>query len=276
MESPVTDDLQRLSLNQITTRDWTLPEAVAGCERAGIPWIGLWRDKVADVGLDEAARLLDRSDVAVSSLCRAGFFPSEDQAAFEEQVADGERAIEEARRLGTDVLVLVCGGMVGRDLAGARRAVAEGIDRMVPTAQREGVRLAIEPLHPMYCADRSVIVTLDQAVQLAEQFPADDVGVVVDTFHVWWDPAVLGAIERARGRVLSFQVCDWLVPLPDVLLGRGMMGDGPIDFRALRDAVDATGYDGPIEVEIFNQEIWERPGDEVVDEMVERFVRHVA
>lgn len=272
----MTDSLQRLSLNQITTREWTLPEAVAGCQRADVAWIGLWRDKVADVGVEESASLLRRAGVGVSSLCRAGFFPTTDRDAFEDRVSDGERAIEEATALGTDVLVLVCGGIAGGDLPGSRQAVAEGIERLLPAAEREGVRLAIEPLHPMYCADRSVIVTLDQATDLAARFPADRVGVVVDTFHVWWDPDVLAAIQRAAGRILSFQVCDWLTPLPDVLLGRGMMGDGPIDFRSLRAAVDDAGYDGPIEVEIFNAEIWERPGDEVVDEMIDRYARHVA
>ena len=268
-------ELQRLSLNQITTRDWSLAEAVEGCQRAGITWIGLWRDKVDEVGLDTAASLLRRAGLGVSSLCRAGFFPSASREAFDARIADGEAAIEEAARLGTDVLVLVCGGLVGGDLPGAREAVAEGIEALLPAAQRDGVRLAIEPLHPMYCADRSVVVTLDQALRLAERFPAAHVGVVVDTFHVWWDPDVLPAIARARGRILSFQVCDWLDPLPDLLLGRGMMGDGPIDFRSLRAAVEAAGYDGPIEVEIFNAQVWQRPGDEVLAEMVERFTEHV-
>lgn len=271
----MSEGTQRLSLNQITTRGWDLAEAVAGCQRAGLTWIGLWRDKVEEVGLDEAAVLVRRAGLRVSSLCRAGFFPTPSREEFEARVADGEQAIAEAGRLGTDVLVLVCGGLVDGDLPGARRAVAEGIERLLPAAQREGVRLAIEPLHPMYCADRSVVVTLDQALRLAEPFPAAHVGVVVDTFHVWWDPDVLAAIDRARGRILSFQVCDWLDPLPDLLLGRGMMGDGPIDFRSLRTAVDEAGYDGPIEVEIFNAEVWERPGDEVLAEMVDRFSEHV-
>lgn len=265
----------RVSLNQMTTRQWSLPEAVAGCERAGIGWIGLWREKVAEVGMEAARSQLRRSGIAVSSLCRAGFFPSADREAFEARVADGERALEEAAQLGTDLLVLVCGGVVDGDLPGARRAVAEGIERLLPVAEREGVRLGIEPLHPMYCADRSVIVTLNQAISLAERFPAEHVGVVVDTFHIWWDPEVTAAIARAGERILSFQVCDWLDPLPDVLRGRGMMGDGVIDFRALGTAVDAAGYDGPVEVEIFNDEVWARPGDDVLAEMLRRLDEYV-
>lgn len=269
------DGLDRLSLNQITTKGWSLLEAVEGCQRAGITSIGLWRDKVEEVGIDAAVTALRRAGMQVSSLCRAGFFPSEGREEFEARITDGRSAIEEAARLGTDVLVLVCGGISGDDLEASRASVAEGIEALLPAAEREGVRLAIEPLHPMYCADRSVIVTLDQAVSLAERFPPAQVGVVVDTFHVWWDPGVAAAIARAGERILSFQVCDWLDPLPDVLLGRGMMGDGPIDFRFLRQEVEAAGYEGPIEVEIFNADIWERPGEEVVAEMVDRFSEHL-
>lgn len=271
----MTHGIERVSLNQMTTRGWSLPEAVAGCQRAGIGWIGLWREKVDEVGMDSAVSTLRHAGIGVSSLCRAGFFPSATREQFEERVADGERAVEEAAQLGTDVLMLVCGGLADGDLPAARRAVAEGIERLLPTAQREGVRLAIEPLHPMYCADRSVIVTLDQAVELAEHFPAPHVGVALDTFHIWWDPDIIAAIARAGERILGFQVCDWLDPLPDVLLGRGMMGDGPIDFRPLRAAVDQAGYAGPVEVEIFNADVWARPGDEVVAEILRRFPEHV-
>ena len=271
----MTDASGRVSLNQMTTRNWSLPEAVAGCQRSGIGWIGLWRDKVEEVGLDTAVEIVDKAGIGVSSLCRAGFFPSATREQFDERVADGEQAIEEAARLGTDVLVLVCGGVVDGDLPRARRQVAEGIERLVPAAERWGVRLAIEPLHPMYCADRSVIVTLNQAVDLAERFPAPQVGVVVDTFHIWWDPDVLPAIARAGDRIASFQVCDWLDPLPDVLLGRGMMGDGPIDFRPMRAAVDEAGYGGPVEVEIFNADVWARPGDDVLADILRRFPQHV-
>src|SRR5690606_35995437 len=149
----------------------------------------------------------------------------------------------------------VCGGQGTVPLATAREMVAEGIADLAGYAAERGVRLAIEPIHPMYCADRSVIVTLAQALDLAEAFPPEQVGVMIDAFHVWWDPDVEAQIARAAGRIAGFQVGDWLDPLPDVLLGRGLMGDGPIDFAALRRAVDAAGYTGPIEVEIFNRDI---------------------
>lgn len=272
------DGLDRLSLNQITTKGWNLLEAVEGCQRAGITSIGLWRDKVQEVGIDAAVTALRRAGMQVSSLCRAGFFPSEGLEEFEARITDGQSAIEEAARLGTDVLVLVCGGISGEGLEASRASVAEGIEALLPAAEREGVRLAIEPLHPMYCADRSVIVTLDQAVSLAERFPLAQVGVVVDTFHVWWDPELEAQIARAgaEGRLASYQVCDFNLPIAaDALLSRGMMGDGVIDFATIGRWVAAAGYTGPVEVEIFNQEIWDTPGDEVLRTISERYVRHV-
>jgi len=267
--------LSRLSLNQITTRGWGVDEAIEASRTRGLGWIGLWRDKVADFGLEATAKVLRDNDIRVSSLCRAGFFAARDPETRAQRADDNRAAVDEAAALGTDVLVLVCGGLDGVGLDTAREMVADGIDGLAPYAQDRGVRLAIEPLHPMFAADRSVVVTLAQALDLAEQFPAEQVGVVVDAYHLWWDPHVYDQIRRASRRILSYQVCDWIVPLPDTLLGRGMMGDGSIDLRRLREAVDAAGYDGPIEVEIFNQAVWDAPGDETFDRVIERYVAHV-
>lgn len=268
-------DLSRLSLNQKTTDRWGVAEAVDGCVRAGIPWIGLWREPVAAVGLEKAAALVRGAGLAVSSLCRGGFFPFADADERARRTDDNRAAVDEAVALGTEVLVLVCGGITGGDLERSREQVVEGIADLAPYAADRGVRLGIEPLHPMFCADRSVIVTLGQALDVAEQFPASQVGVVVDTFHLWWDPKVWTQIARAAGRIVSYQVCDWLVPLPDVLLGRGLPGDGPIDFGRFGAAVADAGYDGPVEVEVFNAEIWERNGDDVLAELVDRYRTHV-
>lgn len=267
--------LDRLSLNQITTRGWSLPEAIDGCTRAGIAAIGLWRDKIAEVGLDAAVALVRDAGLRVSSVCRGGFFVTDDPEERARRRADNRRAVDETAAFGADTLVLVCGGQGDLPLASARDMVSDGVADLAPYAATCGIRLAIEPLHPMYCADRSVIVTLGQALDVAEAFPREQVGVMIDTFHVWWDPHVKAQIARAADRIAGFQVCDWLVPLPDVLLGRGLMGDGPIDFRDLVNAVDAAGYDGPIEVEIFNRAIWDAPADEVVAAVKERFARHV-
>jgi sugar phosphate isomerase/epimerase len=267
--------LDRLSLNQITTQRWSLREAVDGCTRAGIAAIGLWRDKIADVGLDAAVALLRDAGVNVSSVCRGGFFVAADPEERARRRADNRRAVDETATLSAGTLVLVCGGQGDVPLVTARDMVSDGIADLARYAATRGVRLAIEPMHPMYCADRSVIVTLGQALDVAEAFPPEQVGVMIDTFHIWWDPQIEAQIARAAGRIAGFQVCDWLVPLPDILLGRGLMGDGAIDFPTLLNAVDAAGYDGPIEVEIFNRAIWDMPGDDVVAAVKERFATHV-
>lgn len=268
-------DLSRLSLNQITTRGWSVAEAAAACRARRLDWIGLWRDKVAEYGIEATVAVLAEHGLRVSSLCRGGFFAAADAEQRAANARDNRAAVDEAAALGTDVLVLVCGGMAGVTLPAARDMVAEGIAALAPYAQDQGVRLALEPLHPMFAADRSVIVTLAQALDLAEQFPAEQVGVVVDPYHLWWDPLLDEQIARAAGRILSFQVCDWLDPLPDPLLGRGMMGDGVVDLHHLYTAVEAAGYTGPIEVEIFNQTVWDTPGEQTLDLAVERYVSHV-
>lgn len=266
--------LARLSVNQMTVRGWSVAEAVDGCVRAGLPAIGLWRDHVAACGLAKSARLVADAGLRVSSLCRGGFLTGDRKAALD----DNRRALDEAAELRTGTLVLVVGGLPegSRDLRGARERVADRIAELVPYAKDRGVRLALEPLHPMYCADRAVLSTLAQALDLAERHPAEAVGVVVDTFHLWWDPDACRQIARAAGRIASFQVSDWTLPIPaDALLARGMMGDGHIDFAPLATAVTAAGYTGDIEVEIFNADLWSAPGDAVLATLTRRYAEHV-
>jgi len=273
--SPGDPRLARLSLNQMTTRNWTVAEAVAGCQRAGIPAIGLWRDHVAAAGLAKTAGLIADAGLRVSSLCRGGFLTGADRNAA---LDDNRRALDEAAELGAGELVMVVGGLPegSRDLRGARERVADAVGDLVPYARERGVRLALEALHPMYCADRAVLSTLGQALDIAEQFPVETVGVVVDTFHTWWDPAVGDQITRAAARISCFQVCDWVLPLaPDVLLARGMMGDGHIHFGFFAQRASAAGYTGDIEVEIFNADVWKAPGDAVLATMARRYVEHV-
>ncbi|GAA2631900.1 sugar phosphate isomerase/epimerase [Actinomadura fulvescens] len=274
--------MNRLSLNQWTTRHWSVPEAVAGCRRHGIEAIGLWREPVAEHGLAATVKLVRDAGLRVSSLCRGGFFTGSTW------LDDNRAAVDEAAELGAACLVLVVGGLPGvvpgealgarvsRDLAGARSQVAQALDALVPHAEERNVRLALEPLHPMYAADRAVLSTLGQALDLAEPYPSERVGVVVDTFHVWWDPEVERQIARAGDRIASYQVCDQLMPLPaDVLLGRAMMGDGVIDVAPLTRAVTAAGYAGDIEVEIFNAGVWGADPDEVLATMKRRYATHV-
>jgi sugar phosphate isomerase/epimerase len=270
--------LQRLSLNQATTKRLTVAEAVAACERAGLAHIGLWREPVDAQGLDQTRRLVTAGGLQVSSLCRGGFLTGIGESARSSALQDNRRAIDEAAALAARCLVMVVGGLPegSRDLDGARARVADALAELAPYAGSAGVRLALEPLHPMYCADRAVLSTLGQALDIAETFPPEQVGVVVDTFHVWWDPNVKTQIARAGHRIASFQVCDWILPIPaDALLARGMMGDGSIDFPLLASAVEQAGYQGPIEVEIFNADVWATEPDEVVRTMCERYLNHV-
>ncbi|WP_308635425.1 sugar phosphate isomerase/epimerase family protein [Paenibacillus silvisoli] len=266
---------ERLSLNQITKDPWSLQEAVEECLRAEIPSIAIWRHKLKEIGLAESRRIVRDSGLRVSSLCRGGMFAASTAEERSRRLDDNRRAIEEAAELGTDVLVLVCGPAPDRDIDSARQWVAEGIDQLVPFAESYGIKLAIEPLHPMYAAERSVIVTLDHANSLAERYRPDQVGVIVDVFHVWWDPDLYRQIDRAKGRIQGYHVSDWIVPTPDLLMGRGMMGDGVIELRRIRRAVEEAGYAGPIEVEIFNRTFWDMPGDELLALIKTRFAEHV-
>lgn len=277
----------RLSLNQATIRHADLADALRVTADAGVESIGLWREPVAAVGLETATRMVADSGLRVSTLCRGGFFTAIDGRERRRSLDENRRAIDETAALAAAgapgsraVLVLVAGGLPAGsvDLRGARARVADAIAELEPDARASGVTLAIEPLHPMYAADRAVVSTLGQALDLAAPFPPEAVGVAVDTFHVWWDPEVLPQIAQAgaEGRIATYQVCDFVTPLPaDVLLGRGMMGDGHIDFRSLTDAVAAAGYEGDIEVEIFNAAIWEADPAEVVARTVQAFADHI-
>jgi sugar phosphate isomerase/epimerase len=264
----------RLSLNQATVKHLTLDQVVGLCQRHEIEAVGLWRDRVAERGLAPAAAAVRAAGLHVSSLCRGGFFTHADAAARAAALADNRAALTEAAELGADALVLVSGGLVpgSRDLGLARRMVADAVAELVPVAQRLGVRLGVEALHPMFCADRCVVSGLGEALDLALQFPAEAVGVVVDTYHVWWDAGLAGQIARARGRIACFQLADWVLPLPaDPLLGRGHLGDGHIDLAQITGQVLAAGYRGFAEVEIFRQEIWDAPADETAATVRRRF-----
>ncbi|WP_327711104.1 sugar phosphate isomerase/epimerase [Streptomyces sp. NBC_00464] len=269
----------RLSINQETIKQWSLPELAEGCAKAGIDKIGLWRAPVQEYGVERTAQLLADSGLSVTSLCRGGFFTALDPAERARALDDNRAALDEAAGLSTDTLVLVSGGLPegSKDLYGARERIADALAELAPYAAERGVRLAIEPLHPMFASDRCVVSTLSQALDIAERFPAEQVGVVVDTYHLWWDDQAPAQIARAgaAGRIHSFQLADWITPLPaGVLLGRGQLGDGSVDFRAFRTAVEATGFDGPIEVEIFNEDLWARDGAEVLAEVAARYAEH--
>ena len=264
----------RLSLNQITVHHLGVTETADLCARHGIPAIGLWREPVAELGLPESVAAVRRAGLRVSSLCRAGFFTHADAGARETAYRNNLAALEEAAALEAGTLVVVSGGLVpgSRDLGLARRMISDGIAALLPRAAELGVRLGVEPLHPMFCADRCAVNRLADALDLASAFPADQLGVVIDSYHVWWDPRIGADIARAAGRIAGYQVCDWVVPLPaDALLGRGHLGDGSIDFRALTGPVLEAGYAGYVEVEIMNEKVWDAPADQTAATVRERF-----
>jgi sugar phosphate isomerase/epimerase len=266
----------QLAINLATLRNgWSFAEMVDGCLKQGITAIAPWRDQVASVGLKEAVRIVKANGMRVTGLCRGGMFPAETADGRQKNIEDNLRAIDEAAALDADCLVLVVGGLPGssKDIAGARRMVADGIAAMVPHARAAGVPLAIEPLHPIYAADRACVNTLNQALDLCEML-GEGVGVAIDVYHVWWDPKLAEAIARAgrMQRIFAHHICDWLVPTTDLLLDRGMMGDGVIDLKGIRGMIEAAGYRGPQEVEIFSvNNWWKRPGDETIRVCRERF-----
>lgn len=273
-------ELARFSINQMTVKQLSLPELADACGRLGIVNVGLWREPVQSYGVDATAKLIRDAGLRVTTLCRGGFLTAIEPAERARALDDNRRAVDEAAALGTDTLVLVSGGLPAgsKDLRGARERIADALGELGPYAEGNGVRLAIEPLHPMYAADRCVVSTLAQALDLAERFPAHQVGVTVDTYHIWWDDNAPAQIARAGAadRIHTFQLADWTTPLPEgVLNGRGQIGDGSIDMREWKGYVEAAGYTGPIEVELFNDGLWARDGREVLEETAARFVEHV-
>ena len=256
-------DPAKLSLNTATTRaQWGLAEAIEGCARHGIRGISPWRDQLAAMGVSKAARAIKAHDLVVTGLCRGGMFPASTAAGRRKAIEDNLRAIDEAHALGARCLVLVVGGLPkgSKDIVGAREQVRDGIRVILPQAKAAGMPLAIEPLHPMYVADRACINTMAQALDLCDALDAKKsgaLGVVVDVYHVWWDPQLEAQIRRAgRQRLLAYHICDWLVPTTDLLFDRGMMGDGVIDLKLIRSWMERAGYSGAHEVEIFSANNW--------------------
>ena len=268
--------VRRLSLNRWTFRTTPVQDFLEATVSRGIDAVGLWRQDVEEVGLDALRRRVDDAGLRVSSLCRGGFLTASAEADRVAALEDNRRAIDETAGLGAPTLVMVVGGVnrAEKDLVGARARVTEAIAELAPHAEERGVSLSLEPMHPMFAADRAVLSTIDQALDMAEASGSTAVGVVVDTYHVWWDPTLERAIRRAgaSGRLLAYQVCDWNLPLAaEPLHSRGYMGDGFIDFPAITRMIAAAGYTGDIEVEIFNEDVWATPAEESARIIAERY-----
>jgi sugar phosphate isomerase/epimerase len=264
-------DSNLLSLNTATVRErWNLKEMIAGCARHGIRGISPWRDKLAELGAKEAAKMFRDHGLTVTGLCRGGMFPAADRQGRKRAIDDNLRAVDDAATIEARCVVLVVGGLPqgSKDLAGAREMVRDGIGEVLDHARSSGVPLAIEPLHPMYAADRACVNTLAQALDLCDELDSGGggaLGVAVDVYHVWWDPNLARDIQRAgEKRILAFHICDWLVPTTDLLLDRGMMGDGVIDIPRIRAWVEEVGYHGFHEVEILSAKNWWKKDPDVV------------
>jgi sugar phosphate isomerase/epimerase len=263
----------RLSLNTATVKEqWTLAQCIDGVARLGLGGISPWRDKLQEMGAENAARAIRDAEIGVSGLCRGGWYTAEG-ALTQGVLDDNYRAVDEAATIGADCLVMVVGGLPkgSRDIDGARQIVRDGLSKTLDHARKAGVPIAIEPLHPMYAGDRAVVNTMAQALDLCDEL-GDGIGVAMDVYHVWWDPDLSAQIKRAgKDRMLAFHICDWLVPTRDMLTDRGMMGDGVIDIAGIRAQVEAIGYDGLNEVEIFSAETWWKTDpDRVLKTMIER------
>ncbi|ONG56200.1 endonuclease [Pseudoroseomonas deserti] len=261
-----------LSLNTVTVKQrWDLPHCIEGCARHGIPAIAPWRDVLQAMGVAAAAKQIRDAGLSVSGLCRGGMFPAPDAAGRAAAIEDNRRAIAEAQALGAACLVMVCGGLPegSRDLEGARAMVADGLAAILPEARAAGVTLALEPLHPMTCADRSVLTTTAQALDLCDALGAGT-GVALDVYHIWWDPEIARQIARAGDRIAGFHVCDWLVPTTDTVFDRGLPGEGVIDIPGIRRMVEAAGYRGAIEAEILSHRWWQQDPDLVLTLLKER------
>ena len=276
-------DHRWLSLNTATVRrQGDLLQIIEACARHGIHAIDPWRDQVATIGLERAARAVRDAGLELSGYCRGGMFTS-DAAHRIEARDDNRRAVDEAKALGAPCVVLVVGGLpqfsrpgstVSKDIADARAQVEETLAGMMEYARQARMPLAIEPLHPAYAADRACVNTTKQALDICDRLDpgrTGALGVALDVYHIWWDPELLQQISRAgEDRLLAFHVCDWLVPTKDILNDRGMMGDGVIDIRSVRRAVEAEGFAGYCEIEIFSEAWWSRPLDEVLRICIER------
>lgn len=264
---------ERLSLNTATVREqWTLAQCIDGCARHGIAGISPWRDKLHEMGVGPAARAIRAAGLSVSGLCRGGWF-TERGAVDQAVIDDNRRAVDEAAELGAACLVMVVGGLPkdSRNLPDAWALVTEGLSKTLDHARTQGVKIAIEPLHPMYAADRACVNTMRHALDICDQL-GDGIGCAVDLYHVWWDHELEAQLARAgTERILAFHLCDWLVPTRDMLTDRGMMGDGVIDIPRYRRMVEANGFGGLNEVEIFSAlDWWTRDADEVLATVVER------
>jgi sugar phosphate isomerase/epimerase len=277
MSSIPLTNLSRLCIHTITTKPWGIEEAAKNYSANGVKGITVWRDALTGRNIKQTGDMLRQHGLSAVSLCRGGFFPSKEPSGRQAAIDDNRKAIEEAFELGTRLIVLVCGADPAQSLEDSRKQIHDGIAAILPYAEAANIRLAIEPLHPMYADTRSAINTMSQANDLAESLNSAWVGVAVDVYHVWWDPRLEKEIERCgkQRSLLAFHICDWKSPTVDLLNDRGLMGEGCIPIRKIRSWVESTGFNGFIEVEIFSNYYWKQEQSRFLKNIIASYKTYV-
>ncbi len=269
---PLTD-LSQLCIHTITTKPWNIETAAHNFSAAGVKGITVWRDALEGRNIRQTGQLLRDQGLSIVSLCRGGFFANQDKTRRRTALDDNRKAIEEAAELGTSMIVLVCGSDPAQSLDDSRKQIQDGIAAIVPAAVAAGIKLAIEPLHPMYADTRSAINTLSQANAMASALNSPSVGVAVDVYHLWWDPHLEPEIKlcSGKGHLFAFHICDWNVPTQDLLLDRGLMGEGCIPVKKIRSWVEAAGFNGFYEVEIFSNKLWKDDQSQFLKKIIKAY-----
>ena len=269
-------DFSKLCVHTITTKPWSVEEAMDHYAAAGIGGITVWRQWLEGRDIEKTGQQSRERNLEIVSLCRGGFFPASDQFGLDAAIEDNRLAIREAAALGAPMIVLVCGAVPGQPLEESRKQIADGIAAVLPLAEEHGIKLAIEPLHPMYADDRSAINTMDSANAVCDLLDHPLVGIAADVYHIWWDPDLEAQIRLTgeKNRLFAFHLCDWMTPTTDLLNDRGLMGEGCIDLKGIRAMVEATGFDGFNEVEVFSERWWARDQNEFLDEIKRAYLKH--
>lgn len=266
-------DLSQLCIHTITTKPWSIEEAAKNFSAEGVKGITVWRDALVNRNIRQTGNLLQDNGLEIVSLCRGGFFPNKEKHKRKVAIDDNRKAIEEAAELGAPLIVLVCGADPTQSLEESRKQIQDGIETILPQAEAAGIKLAIEPLHPMYADTRSAINTLAHANDMATEINSPNVGVAVDVYHLWWDPFLEQEIKRCgkNRHLFAFHICDWKSPTTDMLNDRGLMGEGCIPVNKIRSWVDATGFDGFYEVEIFSNNYWQQDQSEFLKKIIKAY-----
>lgn len=276
MPTATSSDLSRLCIHTITTKAWSIEQAMDKYAAAGIGGITVWQDALDGRNAVLIGEQLRSRNLEIVSLCRAGFFPSKNKNDRQNAIDDNRRAIELAANLGARSVVLVCGSEPGQALETSRHQIIDGIAAILPDADAAGIRLSIEPLHPMYADDRSAINTIAQANAVCAQLNHRLLGIAVDVYHLWWDDQLEAQIKLAaeNHRIFAFHICDWMTPTTDLLNDRGLMGEGCIPIKTIRNYMDINGYTGFNEVEIFSNRWWQSDPDKFLKKIITAYTTH--